>query len=87
MENDQSKLLRISPVPNKGNFKLFMKGNKGIYTLSIYDQSGKIIYNEEKVKVTDDFNKEVNISPVQSGIYYVILHNSKKSFKIKILVD
>ena len=87
IENDQSKVLRISPVPNKGNFKLFMKGNKGIYTLSIYDQSGKIIYNEEKVKVTDDFHKEVNISPIQSGIYYVILHNSKKSFKIKILVD
>lgn len=82
-----SKTLKLVPVPNKGVFTLVMKGKEGIFNLSIYDLSGRKIYNEEKIKVTTNFNKRVNISPIKSGVYYLVLYNKKESYKLKFTVE
>lgn len=82
-----TKTLKLVPVPNKGIFTLLMKGKEGNFNLSIYDLSGRKIYSEEKIKVTDNFKKLINISPIQSGVYYLILHNSKEAYKIKFTLE
>lgn len=82
-----TKTLKLVPVPNKGIFTLLMKGKEGNFNLSIYDLSGRKIYSEEKIKVTDNFKKLINISPIQSGVYYLILHNSKEAYKLKFTVE
>lgn len=82
-----TKTLKLVPVPNKGIFTLLMKGKEGNFNLSIYDLSGRKIYSEEKIKVTDNFKKLINVSPIQSGVYYLILHNSKEAYKLKFTVE
>lgn len=82
-----TKTLKLVPVPNKGIFTLLMKGKEGNFNLSIYDLSGRKIYSEEKIKVTDNFKKLINISPIQNGVYYLILHNSKEAYKLKFTVE
>lgn len=82
-----TKTLKLVPVPNKGIFTLLMKGKEGNFNLSIYDLSGRKIYSEEKIKVTENFKKLINISPIQSGVYYLILHNSKEAYKLKFTVE
>lgn len=87
IEITDTKTLKLVPVPNKGIFSLLMKGKEGNFNLSIYDLSGRKIYGEEKIKVTDNFKKLINISPIQSGVYYLILHNSKEAYKLKFTVE
>lgn len=87
IEITDTKTLKLVPVPNKGIFTLLMKGKEGNFNLSIYDLSGRKIYSEEKIKVTDNFKKLINISPIQSGVYYLILHNSKEAYKLKFTVE
>lgn len=87
IEITDTKTLKLVPVPNKGIFSLLMKGKEGNFNLSIYDLSGRKIYSEEKIKVTDNFKKLINISPIQSGVYYLILHNSKEAYKLKFTVE
>ncbi|QYN50751.1 T9SS type A sorting domain-containing protein [Apibacter sp. ESL0404] len=87
IEIADTKTLKLVPVPNKGIFTLLMKGKEGNFNLSIYDLSGRKIYGEEKIKVTDNFKKLINISPIQSGVYYLILHNSKEAYKLKFTVE
>lgn len=87
IEIADTKTLKLVPVPNKGIFTLLMKGKEGNFNLSIYDLSGRKIYGEEKIKVTDNFKKLINISPIQSGVYYLILHNSKEAYKLIFTVE
>lgn len=87
IEITDTKTLKLVPVPNKGIFTLLMKGKEGNFNMSIYDLSGRKIYSEEKIKVTDNFKKLINISPIQSGVYYLILHNSKEAYKLKFTVE
>lgn len=87
IEITDTKTLKLVPVPNKGIFTLLMKGKEGNFNLSIYDLSGRKIYSEEKIKVTDNFKKLINVSPIQSGVYYLILHNSKEAYKLKFTVE
>ena len=78
--------LIISPVPNQGNFNLTMSGNPGTYTLTIYDVNGKSVYKENKIEIGDNFTKEIRTHLRASGMYYLILHNSEKTYKVRFLI-
>ncbi|WP_456312063.1 T9SS type A sorting domain-containing protein [Pseudomonas shirazensis] len=78
--------LIISPVPNQGNFNLTMSGNPGTYTLTIYDVNGKAVYKENKIEIGDNFTKEIRTHLRAAGMYYLILHNSEKTYKVRFLI-
>lgn len=66
----------IAIYPNPANEILNFKGFDSLFSLLIYDHLGKIC-----LKQTMEVNKPLDISSLQSGVYFVKFENSTASFK------
>jgi len=69
--------VNIYPNPNNGQFTINSTGSS---TLQIADALGKIIYQK-------NFTDNINVSEsFASGIYYVSVRNSERTYNVKIIV-
>jgi hypothetical protein len=84
--NPNKKGLIIAPVPNNGTFTLSLIGEQGTFKLTIYDVGGRIVYEQDKINVNDNFKKEIHTHLKASGVYYLILRNSETSYKSSFLI-
>jgi hypothetical protein len=77
--------LNMSPVPNNGNFTLTLPDNEGVYTLTIYDMNGRSVYQQDKGFWEN--SKSIVYTNLQvAGIYYLVIHNGDKTYKMKFLI-
>ena len=77
----------IFPNPNNGAFTINLNSssNKDIH-VEVFDIRGRSVFNNSYVNTTD-FNQEINLSNVQSGMYLVKVSDGEKETIKKILIE
>jgi hypothetical protein len=80
--------IEIYPVPNKGNFRIYVKGgDSGRIYINIRNFSGTIIKSLITDKNIGILTQEVNLAGIPKGIYIIEIFFNKKTFLKKILIE
>ena len=74
--NGKSKNITLAQNPVTDFVKLKINAKKGKYTLQIFDVIGKNIFTEKMILLTDYTEKNIPISTINSGIYFIKITNS-----------
>ncbi|MCX6246802.1 MAG: GEVED domain-containing protein [Bacteroidetes bacterium] len=84
----QGSKISVYPVPNDGRFTIsFTSPSTESFTISILNNLGVEIYLQEHITVTGNVEKVIDLRPVPSGIYSVIIRNPENQVIRKILVN
>lgn len=76
--NDDLQRLVLYPNPARNTIHLIVPENTAdVFNVTIYDQAGRIVFEEEFV---NESNLKIDVSPLESGIYNLVLHNSNAYF-------
>jgi len=78
---------KVFPNPNKGAFTIQLNGSlKRQITIAVYDISGRNIFNKSFQNV-GDFNQEIQLSHVQSGIYILNVNDGLRKTTRKLIIE
>ncbi len=66
----------LFPNPTKGIFNIATTGITGNLEINIIDISGRILRSEKLIGVKDGYVKEIDISMLAKGVYYIRLKNN-----------
>ena len=77
----------IFPIPNEGRFNVSMV-NVALetFTVSVYNNLGMKIYEMENVQMNGRIDHVIDLRPVESGIYTVVLRNNEYLIAKKLIV-
>ena len=88
INKNQGSSVSIYPVPNDGKFIVSItNASTESYTLSVLNSLGIEVYLEKDINVSGTLNKVVDLRPVPSGIYSVIIRNNYNEIIKKIVVN
>jgi len=80
--------ITLYPVPNDGRFTISITSvSRESFTLSVLNNLGVAIYLQKDITVTGTVEKVIDLRPIPSGIYSVIIRNSENQVIRKILVN
>jgi len=78
----------VYPVPNDGRFTIKMSAPKTeAYDVDVYNSIGVSIYSKKDVPVDKQTELTIDMRPVPTGIYTIILRNSENRILRKIIVN
>lgn len=87
IDNRDDRQIHVYPVPNNGLFTLSVdKPSDSPYTLTIYDPIGLKVFELQEIPGRGAFEKKINLQPIPSGIYTLILRNDQIRYVKKIIV-
>jgi hypothetical protein len=79
--------LLFFPNPNNGKFSLSFSSPMASNTsIKIFDSNGKIVYSEELGQFEGQYDKEINISSVDKGAYFLQITQGEKTCTKKIIL-
>ena len=85
-ENDPLQM-NIYPVPNKGIFNISIRNGSGkTYALDVFDNLGIKVYSSKNIQMQAGGTKVIDIRPVPSGVYTIILSGDGEQVVRKIPV-
>lgn len=88
VEPQSSLAISVYPVPNDGKFNISISASdKELYSISIYNSLGILVYEEAKVEVKSSLKKMINLNPVPKGVYTLIFSSSHSQIVKKIVVN
>jgi hypothetical protein len=61
----------IYPNPNSGKFVIVLQGNEKNINIRILNTLGSLVYTENIVKVTGKITKNIDLSMLSEGVYYL----------------
>ncbi len=74
------------PNPSAGQFNLqFDLAQKGGLDIFIYDQTGSVIYSERISGFSGKYNKIIDLSQFEDGLYFMQIMQDNKSFSKKLI--
>jgi len=80
--------LEFYPNPSSGKINLiFTSDSKETTYIKIYDINGKTIYSEKVKNFDGNYNKEINLSDNQKGIYFLHITSGKSAATRKIMLQ
>lgn len=80
--------MNLFPNPHDGKFNLnFNLKNKGDASISIYNIEGKEIYSEKLPEFTGEYNKTLDISNNNKGVYFVKITQGTHAQVKKIVLE
>ena len=78
----------VYPVPNDGLFKLIMNSPSAeLFNISISNNIGVTIYTKENVTAKGPTELVIDLRPIPSGIYTMIIRNANNKVVRKIMVN
>ena len=80
-------MINLYPVPNSGSFNIAITAAEESFSFRVYNNLGVMIYDQEKVKVNGSVTKVVDIRPVPSGTYTVIITGDRETIAKQIVID
>ena len=82
----QVKNFKLYPNPTEGLFNLeFELEENAAAMIKIYNQKGEMVYNEKIKKSELIFNKQIDLSKEESGIYFIKIIQFDKSITKKVM--
>lgn len=79
--------LSIFPNPNDGNFTIsFYSEDKENFKLELFNDIGQIVYTESLSGIQGSFSKQISLGKYATGVYTLVLSDSKNESKRKVLV-
>lgn len=80
-------LFTITPNPVINTMKLSLSGlvDKGAYSITIYDVSGKIVFSKNQLIQTETHNEFVSLDHLSRGTYLVKIISANETFQSKII--
>ena len=80
--------LSFNPNPNSGKFTLeFETPGTGTTEVRIYDSNGREVYSETITNFEGTYNKQIDISSEESGIYFLRITQGDKASARKIILE
>ncbi len=77
----------VSPNPTNGDFKMYLDSQGQVdYKLSINNMLGQEIYTED-ISVNGKYVKDLSLTGLDKGVYFVKLTNGEESLVKKIVLD
>jgi hypothetical protein len=87
-ESKENTFFEVYPNPNKGFFNYKIDSQlSGIYSVSVKDSYGRIVYSETIDKQDQLFESTINLENYSDGIYFVVLDNGTKIETVKLLIN
>jgi len=78
----------VYPVPNDGHFKLLMTTDKtGSCDISICNNIGVTVYTRKNIKMNGSSELLIDLRPVSSGVYTMIISSGENKVVRKIIVN
>jgi len=88
INSNQGPGISVYPVPNDGRFTLSINSaSKESFTVSVINNLGVEVYFQKDVSITGTVNMVIDLRPIPSGIYTLIVRNSENQVIRKILVS
>ena len=88
IDNKEARKMEIYPVPNDGEFNISVSsGTETTFTLEVYDNLGSKIFSNKNIKINGTCVTGIDLRPVSSGLYTVIIRNNANQVVRKILVN
>jgi hypothetical protein len=79
--------LNVFPNPSKGNFSVSYKGNTSDpVTITLYDALGKTVLVEKGISTDKEITKNIDVSHLKKGIYFLHLEQGKKAEVKKVVI-
>ncbi len=75
----------VSPNPNNGQFKVNISALNAKFTLNVRNIMGQVVYTEN-VSVQNSLSKEINLSNLDKGIYFVSVENEVSKEVKKVVI-
>jgi hypothetical protein len=79
--------IEIYPVPNNGHFTIIINTQtEKHFDISVHNTLGTSVFEEENVMVDGTLEYKVDLSPVSTGIYYVVFKEGNNRMTKKIII-
>ncbi len=78
--------MHIYPNPNDGSFKVYLENINDGVSLKVYDISGVVIYNEVLYDCMDNCILDIDIEPVNPGLYFIQAVTASRVFSSKVIL-
>ncbi|GAB5564779.1 MAG: hypothetical protein Wins2KO_18420 [Winogradskyella sp.] len=78
--------LAIYPNPNNGSFNVQFSNAIEATEIGVFDVRGRLIFNKT-YNVSGDFNQNIDLGQVQSGVYLVKVNNGKNTVTKRFIVE
>jgi hypothetical protein len=87
LQEFQRNEINIYPVPNDGRFTVSIVSNSlESYTITVFSNLGNQIFEVKNIYVNGRFDEVIDLKPVVSGIYSVLIRNNNKHIVKKVMV-
>ncbi len=88
ISTNKGSAISVYPVPNDGRFIISItSSSKESFTLSVLSNLGVEVFLQKDITVTGTVEKVIDLRPIPSGIYSLIIRNSENQIIRKILVN
>ena len=75
----------VSPNPNNGQFNVQVSAEKANFNLSVRNMVGQVVYNEA-IAVNNVLTKNIDLSNLNKGIYFVSIENGVNRKVQKVII-
>jgi PKD repeat protein len=79
--------IRIYPNPSNGIFNLYIEKGANDIDISIFDLHGQKVYSEKNLAGMSNITKELNLSELSKGVYYIRLTTEDVTQVEKIIIN
>jgi hypothetical protein len=86
IEEYQTANLKVHPNPNHGEFSITLETDD-VLEIRIVNATGETIYSETNIAVNGTLQRNIQISEVANGVYYLMISGRKTNAVQKIIVN
>ncbi|MCK5838197.1 MAG: T9SS type A sorting domain-containing protein, partial [Bacteroidales bacterium] len=80
--------VNLFPNPNTGTFTIELKADQNdLLNLKIVDARGTVVFEEKNVHLNGIHTKNLNLSDLQEGIYYLLIDSDKVHVVKKVVIQ
>ncbi|OYU82906.1 MAG: hypothetical protein CFE24_13640 [Flavobacterium sp. BFFFF2] len=79
--------LKIVPNPSAGVFTVYAPNFGEAVQLKLYDVNGRLVFQERYDTAEGEFAKQMNVSHLEAGVYFVQLVSGTQSYSDRLLIN
>ena len=77
----------LFPNPSRGQFKIQLSSDSDRITIELFDIRGRLIHEKTYNTIDGNFEEDINLNNIQSGMYILNIHNGIQKATKKIIIQ